>query len=133
MLLNTTISDTTPHIGENGGPDDDSRHQLERYVTTNGHRWEIGIPAGLSLQPWQLKRTHGTQTGSCLLRKIFDNYLVLYWMGFAPKETKTIQLDLKAEIPGTYKAKSSNVYLYYTPEYKHWNQGLQVQVRQNPN
>jgi hypothetical protein len=49
-------------------------------------------------------------------------------MGFAPKETKTIQLDLKAEIPGKYKAKASNVYLYYTPEGKHWNEGLEVEI-----
>ena len=85
---------------------------------------KIGIPAGLSLQPWQLKEL--TEQKQVAYYEIFDNYLVLYWMGFAAKETKTIQLDLKAEIPGTYKAKAGNVCLYYTPECKNWNEGLEV-------
>ena len=50
-------------------------------------------------------------------------------MGFAAEETKNIELDLKAEIPGTYVSKASNTYLYYTPEYKHWNEGLSVEVK----
>jgi hypothetical protein len=49
-------------------------------------------------------------------------------MGFAPGETKKISLDLKAETVGNYKGKASNTYLYYTPEYKHWNDGLEVEV-----
>ena len=88
---------------------------------------KIGIPAGLSLQPWQLKEI--TEKGQVAYYEIFDNYLVLYWMGFAPKETKIINLDLKADVPGTYKGKASNVYLYYTPEYKYWNDGVGVVVK----
>lgn len=87
---------------------------------------KIGIPAGLSLQPWQLKQL--TEENKVAYYEIFDNYLVLYWMGFANNETKTIQLDLKADIPGRYVAKASNTCLYYTPEYKHWNGGLGVKV-----
>jgi alpha-2-macroglobulin-like protein len=60
--------------------------------------------------------------------ELFDNYLVFYWMGFAPNETKTINLDLKANIQGNYKAKASNTYLYYTPEYKHWADGVAVEI-----
>jgi len=88
---------------------------------------KIGIPAGLSLQPWQLKEL--MEKEKVAYYEIFDNYLVLYWMGFAAKETKTINLDLKAEVPGTYKGKASNVYLYYTPEYKYWNDGAEVDLR----
>ncbi len=87
---------------------------------------KIGIPAGLGLQPWQLKEI--MEKNEVAYYEIFDNYLVLYWMGFAPGETKTIGLDLKAEIPGSYTAKASTVYLYYTPEYKHWNAGLPVKI-----
>jgi TonB-dependent SusC/RagA subfamily outer membrane receptor len=90
---------------------------------------KIGIPAGLSLQPWQLKQL--TEENKVAYYEIFDNYLVLYWMGFASNETKTITLDLKADIPGTYTAKASNAYLYYTPEHKHWNEGLSVEVKGN--
>ena len=87
---------------------------------------KIGIPAGLGLQPWQLKEI--MEKNEVAYYEIFDNYLVLYWMGFALGETKTIGLDLKAEIPGSYTAKASTVYLYYTPEYKHWNAGLPVKI-----
>ncbi|MCW3093289.1 MAG: TonB-dependent receptor plug [Ferruginibacter sp.] len=50
-------------------------------------------------------------------------------MGFAPNETKTIRLDLKAEIAGTYKVKGSTTYLYYTPELKHWNDGAEIEIK----
>ncbi|MEP6674924.1 MAG: TonB-dependent receptor plug domain-containing protein [Ferruginibacter sp.] len=87
---------------------------------------KIGIPAGLSSQPWQLKEL--MEKNQVAYYEIFDNYLVLYWMGFANNETKKINLDLKAEVPGTYKAKSGNTYLYYTPEYKNWSDGPSIEV-----
>ncbi|NLR77902.1 TonB-dependent receptor plug domain-containing protein [Chitinophaga eiseniae] len=88
---------------------------------------KIGIPAGLSLQPWQLKEL--TDKKEIAYYEIFDNYLVLYWMGYAPNETKTVQLDLKADVPGNYQAKASNCYLYYTPEHKHWQEGAQITIQ----
>ncbi|MCS3794970.1 TonB-dependent receptor plug domain-containing protein [Niastella sp. OAS944] len=87
---------------------------------------KIGIPAGLSVQPWQLKELK--EKGHMAYYELFDNYLVLYFMGFAAGETKTISLDLKADIAGTYKGKASNTYLYYTPEYKNWNDGVEVTI-----
>ena len=92
------------------------KNKLQPMVTA-----KIGIPAGLSMQPWQLKEL--TENKQVAYYEIFDNYLVLYWMGFAPNENKTIHLDLKADIPGTYRAKASNIYLYYMPEHKFWCQG----------
>jgi hypothetical protein len=88
---------------------------------------KIGIPAGLAVQPWQLKEI--MERKEIAYYEIFDNYLVLYWMGFSANETKNIRLDLKAEIAGTYKGKASTAYLYYTPEYKHWNDGVEVEIR----
>jgi alpha-2-macroglobulin-like protein len=89
---------------------------------------KIGIPAGLAFQPWQLKEI--MEKNQAAYYEIFDNYLVFYWMGFASNETKTISLDLKAEIPGIYKSKASTTYLYYTPEYKSWNDGVEVKVNE---
>ncbi len=125
LLLNTSIGNTRPKTGETV--------RMTIAVTNKKNILQpmaiakIGIPAGLSLQPWQLKEL--MEKKQVAYYEIFDNYLVLYWMGFAPKETKTIALDLKAEIPGKYKGKASNVYLYYTPEAKHWNEGLDVEVQ----
>lgn len=87
---------------------------------------KIGIPAGLSVQPWQLKELK--EKGHMAYYELFDNYLVFYFMGFAAGETKTISFDLKADIAGTYKGKASNTYLYYTPEYKNWNEGVEVTI-----
>jgi alpha-2-macroglobulin-like protein len=87
---------------------------------------KIGIPAGLSVQPWQLKEI--MEQNKVAYYEIFDNYLVFYWMGFKPKETKTLQLDLKADVPGTYKSKAATTYLYYMPEHKYWNDGVEVEV-----
>ncbi|MBI3501514.1 MAG: carboxypeptidase regulatory-like domain-containing protein [Bacteroidetes bacterium] len=87
----------------------------------------IGIPAGLSLQPWQLKEMQE--------KKVFDYYeiigsnLVLYYRGMGPKEEKVINLDLKADIPGEYEAPASSAYLYYTNEYKTWDAGGKVVVK----
>jgi len=127
LILNTSIGNRQPNMGET---------VRMRIAVTNRKDTlqpmaiaKIGIPAGLSLQPWQLKEL--TEQKQVAYYEIFDNYLVLYWMGFAAKETKTVQLDLKAEIPGKYKARASNVCLYYTPEWKHWNEGVEVEVRSN--
>jgi hypothetical protein len=87
---------------------------------------KIGIPAGLTLQNALLKDLIDKKQISYY--EIFDNYLVLYWEHFNAEETKTINLDLKVEFAGTYTGKSSNVYLYYMPEAKHWNQGITASI-----
>jgi TonB-dependent SusC/RagA subfamily outer membrane receptor len=89
---------------------------------------KIGLPAGLSVQPWQLKEI--MEKDQVAYYEIFDNYLVFYWMGFSANETKKINMDLKAEIKGNYTAKASTAYLYYTPEYKTWNDGLEVEIEE---
>lgn len=89
---------------------------------------KIGIPAGLAVQPWQLKEI--MEKNEVAYYEIFDNYLVLYWMGFTARETKKINLDLKAEIAGVYKGKAGTVYLYYTPEYKYWAEGVEADISQ---
>ncbi|MCD4794294.1 MAG: TonB-dependent receptor plug domain-containing protein [Bacteroidales bacterium] len=81
----------------------------------------VGIPAGLSINPKQMKELQE--------KEIFDFYeikgntVIFYYTEFAPKAEKIINLDLKAEIPGTYLAPASSAYLYYTNEYKDWKQG----------
>ncbi len=124
LQITTTVKATTAKVGETV--------RMEVQVTNTKNQLQpmaiakVGIPAGLSMQPWQLKEL--VEKNKAAYYEIFDNYLVFYWMGFAVGETKTIALDLKAEIPGTYKAKASNVYLYYTPEHKHWNEGVELNI-----
>lgn len=79
----------------------------------------IGIPAGFTVQPWQLKELQE--------RKVFDYYeivgnnIAVYYRGMGPNAIKEIKLDLKAEMPGVYDAPASSAYLYYTNEFKTWS------------
>ncbi len=89
---------------------------------------KIGIPAGLTLQNALLKDLIDKKQVSYY--EIFDNYLVLYWEHFDAGEKKIINLDLKVEFAGEYTGKSSNVYLYYMPETKFWNQGISAKIEE---
>ncbi len=88
----------------------------------------IGIPAGFSVQPWQLKEMQE--------KKMFDYYeiignkLAIYYTGMAPSSEKELNFDLKAEIPGTYEAPASSAYLYYTNEHKSWTNYGTVTINQ---
>lgn len=79
----------------------------------------IGIPAGFTVQPWQLKELQE--------KKVFDYYeivgnnIAVYYRGMDAKAVKVINLDLKAEMPGEYDAPASSAYLYYTNEFKTWS------------
>lgn len=90
----------------------------------------LGIPGGLSPQPWQLKEL--------LEKKIVDAYevignqVVLYYRQMTPGETREINLDLKAEIPGKFEGQASRAYLYYTNEHKSWTAGEQIEVLKTP-
>ncbi len=84
----------------------------------------IGIPGGLSPQPWQLKELQE--------KNVFDYYeiagnnVVFYYRQMKPGENKEINLDLKAEIPGTFTGAASSAYLYYTNEFKSWVSGNSI-------
>jgi TonB-dependent SusC/RagA subfamily outer membrane receptor len=88
----------------------------------------VGIPAGLSLQPWQLKELQE--------KKVFDFYeiqngnLIVYYRQLKPAAVQHVNLDLKAELPGSYTGAASTVYLYYTDEYKDWVRGNSILVYQ---
>ncbi|MGZ4066089.1 MAG: hypothetical protein ACXVPE_05200, partial [Bacteroidia bacterium] len=79
----------------------------------------IGIPAGFTVQPWQLKELQE--------KNVFDYYeikgnnIAIYYRGLPAKAVKEINLDLKAEMPGVYDAPASSAYLYYTNEFKTWS------------
>ena len=124
LQLRTILKNSTAQVGET------VRMEIEVTNTKDFLQpmaiAKIGIPAGLSAQPWQLKEI--MEKNQAAYYEIFDNYVVFYWMGFSAGEIKRINLDLKAEIPGTYKGKASTTYLYYTPEYKNWDDGAEIKI-----
>ena len=87
----------------------------------------IGIPAGFTAQPWQLKEFQE--------KHVFDYYeikgnnIAVYYRGMGPKAVKEIHLDLKAEMPGQYDAPASSAYLYYTNEFKTWSATDKVTIK----
>ncbi len=79
----------------------------------------VGLPAGLTAQPWQLKEILDKEIVD--FYEIIGNNVVFYFRDMAPSETHTINLDLKAEMPGEFDAPASSGYLYYTNEFKDWD------------
>lgn len=86
----------------------------------------IGIPAGLTAQPWQLKELQEKQIVDYY--ETSGNSVILYYRYLAPSEIKTVNLDLKAELPGTYEAPASSAYLYYTNEFKVWKSLDKIEI-----
>jgi alpha-2-macroglobulin-like protein len=89
----------------------------------------IGIPAGLSAQPWQLKELQEKQTFD--FYEINDGYVFVYYRQLNGNEVKQVKLDLKAEIPGKFTGAASSAYLYYTAEDKSWVIGNTIEIRNN--
>lgn len=89
----------------------------------------LGIPAGFTVQPWQLKELQE--------KNVFDYYeikgnnVAIYYRCMAPSAVKEINLDLKAEMPGTYDAPASTAYLYYTNEMKTWAGAEKVTIKKS--
>ena len=78
----------------------------------------IGIPAGFSAQPWQLKDLQEKDVID--FYEVIGNNVACYFRALAPNAQKQINFDLKAEVPGEYDAPAASAYLYYTNEHKVW-------------
>jgi len=87
----------------------------------------IGIPAGLTAQPWQLKELQ--EKNIVDYYEVIGNNVVVYYRGMAPNEEKEINLDLKADMPGEYDAPASSAYLYYTNEFKSWDAVDRIKIK----
>jgi hypothetical protein len=86
----------------------------------------VGIPAGLSVQGWQLKELQ-TQ-GVFDFFETTDQAVIFYYRQMKPSQIKNIILDLKTEFAGKYQAQASSAYLYYTAENKLWVQGNAIEI-----
>jgi uncharacterized protein YfaS (alpha-2-macroglobulin family) len=86
----------------------------------------LGVPGGLGAQPWQLKELR--DKGVVDFYETRDNLVYLYFRQLPPGAQKTIHLDLKAELPGTFEAAAASAYLYYTDEVKSWSKPERITV-----
>lgn len=123
--LKTKLLNTTANVGET----------VRLQATVSNKKNEgipstmviVGIPAGFTVQPWQLKELQD--------KKIFDYYeiignnIAIYYRCMKPADVRQINLDLKAEVPGEFDAPASSAYLYYTNELKTWSGLEKVTVK----
>jgi uncharacterized protein YfaS (alpha-2-macroglobulin family) len=107
-----------------------ARLAVELKNTTNNNLSSplavVGIPAGFSVQPWQLRELQEKQAFD--FYEIVNNTIVFYYSYMQPREIKNIALDLKSEIPGTYESAAASAYLYYSNEFKFWTKGNIVEI-----
>lgn len=114
--LKTKLAQTTANVGETV--------RLSATITNKKNTdipstmVIVGIPAGFSAQPWQLKELQEKQVFDYY--EIKGNNIAIYYRGMGANSVKQINLDLKAEMPGEYDAPASVAYLYYTNEFKTW-------------
>ena len=86
----------------------------------------VGLPAGLIVRPDELKEL--------VKQKVVDFYetrnreVILYWRQMAPNQEVKLALNPVAEIPGSFAAPASRVYLYYTDDLKWWVDPLKVEI-----
>lgn len=125
--LKTVLTATRVNVGETIRLNVQLQNKSDREIPSTIAI--IGIPAGLSVQLWQLKELQE--------KNVFDYYeikgnkLALYYRGLNSNELKDIRFDLKAEVPGTYEAPASCAYLYYTNEFKSWTAGQKITIASN--
>jgi len=86
----------------------------------------IGIPGGLEVRHDQLKEL--VKAGTIAAYEVLGREVVLYWRALPPEARVTLPLSLVAAVPGSYTGPASRAYLYYTPEDKHWIDGLRIQI-----
>jgi TonB-dependent SusC/RagA subfamily outer membrane receptor len=79
---------------------------------------KVGIPSGLTLQAWQLKKMSEEQQFD--FYEIHKNYLVIYYKQLGPNQIINLNFDLKAEVEGQFTSPTNCAYLYYNPENIVW-------------
>lgn len=86
----------------------------------------IGIPAGLSLQPWQLKKLMDEK--QCDFYELWDGFAVFHFERLAAHTTKNLALDLRVDLAGTFEAPASQAFLYYENDQRVWSKPGMVKI-----
>jgi len=87
----------------------------------------LGIPAGLNLQAWQLKKLMDEH--QCDFYELWDGYAVFHFEKLAAGASRTLNLDLRADIPGVFEAPASQAFLYYQNDQRVWSKPERLVVQ----
>lgn len=124
LYFTTTLNKTTAKIGDNVRITIKIENPTQKnfgMITS-----KIGIPAGLTLDPKNLKAMMDRREIAYF--EIFDNYLVLYWYTLAAKKSIEVHLDAKAEFAGKYTGKANHAFEYYYQQNYQWTDGVVVEI-----
>jgi len=91
----------------------------------------VGLPGGLEPRHQQLKEL--VKQEMIDFYEIMGRDVVFYFRSLDPQQEKTFSFDVVAQLPGHYEGPASRCYLYYTDEFKHWNQPIMVNISPQTN
>jgi len=74
----------------------------------------LNIPSALGVSTEELRQL--TRLHEISYYELIGNKLNLYFLGFDPGQERTVSLNLRANLPGTYHSASHEVFEYYQPE-----------------
>jgi hypothetical protein len=86
----------------------------------------IGVPGGLEPRHDQLKEL--VKSGKIDAYEVIGREVVLYWRSLRTEQKSELPVSLVAAVPGTYTGPASRAYLYYTDEFKDWQDGMKVTI-----
>jgi hypothetical protein len=86
----------------------------------------IGVPGGLEPRHDQLKEL--VKSGKIDAYEVIGREVVLYWRSLRAEQKSELPVSLVAAVPGTYTGPASRAYLYYTDEFKQWQDGMKVTI-----
>jgi len=124
LALQTDLSKSTVKKGETV--------RLSALITNNTNQpaaypmLVVGIPAGLSLQPWQLKKLMDEHR--CDFYELWDGKAVFHFEQLPANAARNIDLDLRADIAGTFEAPASQAFLYYQNDQRVWSKPNRLTV-----
>jgi hypothetical protein len=87
----------------------------------------VGLPAGLVPRADQLEERK--KAGDFDFFETRAREISIYLRGMAAGETRTVELDLTADVPGDFEGPATSAYLYYTDDVKTWAEPLRVRIR----
>jgi len=60
--------------------------------------------------------------------EVWERHLAIYVEKMEPNEVKELEIDIIADVPGTYTSPPSYSYLYYHEEHKYYNNGPKLEI-----
>jgi len=117
ISLKTELGKTVAHVGETVRLSTVLKNESKEMAASP--MVVLGIPAGLNLQPWQLKKLMDEK--HCDFYELWDGYAVFHFEKLAAGESRTLNLDLRADISGAFEAPASQAFLYYRNDQRVWS------------